>query len=108
MRTHYVAPVWDDVQEAGDGDFDARLLFAILTDTESVASCTSSDETDLLLGVTVGEAESSLVATMTRRDDREVARCIEDAFRDRVSALRAEGGSVLFTVHVHLRPAEAD
>lgn len=107
-NSRYIAPVWDDVQEAGDGDFDARLVLEILSDTESVANCASHEDTDLLLGVTVGETESSLVASMTRREDQEVATCLERAFRDRISALHAQGGSVLYTVHVHLRAHGGD
>ncbi len=104
---HYVAPGWDDRTEAGDGIFDTNLLLAILADTESAAACTSSEVVELVLAVTVGESSSTILATSEREEDRALGVCLEDAFRDRVQALRAEGGSVLFTVRVRVQPDAA-
>lgn len=99
----YLAPTWDDTDQAGDGDFDTNLLLAILADTESASRCTASRPSDLVLAVTVGETDTTIVSAASNEEDRALGVCLEDVFRDRVRALRCQGGSVRHTVHVHLR-----
>ncbi|MBX7193503.1 MAG: hypothetical protein K1X94_15715 [Sandaracinaceae bacterium] len=100
LVAHYVAPGWDETDQAGEGDFDTNLLLGVLADTSAVSACTAAEPTSIVLDVVVSEAGSTMTASSTRDEDRALAACVADGFRDRVAVLTDEGGSVRFTLRV--------